>query len=323
MWETYSGIAYLMRKILVLAAAAILAVGYAENKVAGRIYPERADDVAWENELVGFRVYGPGTQKKGERSFGYDIFFKYPDKGLVLDSLYRAQISPANWVMYDSLARIDKNKARDFEKSFTYHIDHGLGMDCYAVGATLGDGVAALLENDSISFPWCYERAEVLENGPLRFSVALDFAPREVGNDTITEHRIISLDSNSYLNECTVWYDGMTSERDLVVGFPMRDESPVMTDLMRGILAYADPTQGPDNGKALLGIIADTPGILMEKEGHVLLKYKISPAEKFTYRWGFAWDRTSFPDLQTWFAHLCTLPATNVGTERFTREFSF
>lgn len=55
-----------------------------ETQVTGRLYPERADDVAWENEKVGFRIYGPATQAKGERSFGYDIFFKYPDKGLVL-----------------------------------------------------------------------------------------------------------------------------------------------------------------------------------------------------------------------------------------------
>ncbi|MGM9759799.1 MAG: DUF4861 family protein, partial [Parabacteroides sp.] len=29
------------------------------SKVGGRIYPERDDDVAWENERVGFRAYGP------------------------------------------------------------------------------------------------------------------------------------------------------------------------------------------------------------------------------------------------------------------------
>ena len=29
---------------------------------SGRLYPERADDIAWENEAVGFRIYGPATQ---------------------------------------------------------------------------------------------------------------------------------------------------------------------------------------------------------------------------------------------------------------------
>ncbi len=273
--------------------------------VAGRLYPERADDVAWENEKVGFRIYGPATQKKGERSFGYDIFFKYPDKGLVLEKLYEPETNPATWVKRDSLAAIDPTLADEFVKSFSYHLDHGLGMDCYAVGATLGDGVAAILDNDTISFPWCYSNAEVLDNGPLRFTVALDFAPRMIGNDSVTEHRKVTLDSGAHLNNCTVWFDGLTSDRELVVGFPLRDDSSVMVDKEMGILAYADPTQGPDNGKALLGIVADKPAIeSLELENHALLKFNLKPDEKFNYRWGFAWDRTDIPDLTTWADYL-------------------
>ena len=41
-------------------------------KACGRYYPERVDDVAWENDLVAFRTYGPALQKSGERAFGYD-----------------------------------------------------------------------------------------------------------------------------------------------------------------------------------------------------------------------------------------------------------
>ena len=39
-------------------------------KACGRYYPERVDDVAWENDLVAFRAYGPALQKTGERAFG-------------------------------------------------------------------------------------------------------------------------------------------------------------------------------------------------------------------------------------------------------------
>ncbi|MGN0257355.1 MAG: DUF4861 family protein, partial [Bacteroides sp.] len=40
----------------------------------GRQYPERLDDMAWENDKVGFRAYGPALQARGERGFGYDLF---------------------------------------------------------------------------------------------------------------------------------------------------------------------------------------------------------------------------------------------------------
>ena len=276
-----------------------------EPVVAGRFYPERADDVAWENDKVGFRIYGPATQAKGERSYGYDIFFKYQDKGLVLERLYEPETNPATWVKRDSLAAIDPALADEFVKSFSYHLDHGLGMDCYAVGPTLGDGVAAILDNDTISYPWCYSKGEVLDNGPLRFTVSLDFAPRMIGNDTVTEHRIVSLDTGAHLNRCMVWYDGLSSDRDLVVGFPLRDESSVMADKELGVLAYADPTQGPDNGKALLGIVAGMPAMeTMERDGHALLKFNLHPGKPFTYQWGFAWDRTDIPDLESWVDYL-------------------
>ena len=40
----------------------------------GRQYPERLDDVAWENDRAAYRAYGPALQEKGERAFGYDIW---------------------------------------------------------------------------------------------------------------------------------------------------------------------------------------------------------------------------------------------------------
>lgn len=33
-------------------------------KACGRCYPERMDDMAWENDLVAFRAYGPALQAK-------------------------------------------------------------------------------------------------------------------------------------------------------------------------------------------------------------------------------------------------------------------
>ena len=47
-----------------------LQIGDPENvsvKACGRVYPERMDDIAWENDLIGCRAYGPTLQKRGER----------------------------------------------------------------------------------------------------------------------------------------------------------------------------------------------------------------------------------------------------------------
>ena len=39
-----------------------------EPKVFGRQFPERVDDMAWENDKVAFRCYGPALQRSGERA---------------------------------------------------------------------------------------------------------------------------------------------------------------------------------------------------------------------------------------------------------------
>lgn len=277
------------------------------NKVvSGRVYPERADDIAWENELVGFRLYGPATQAKGEKAFGYDIFFKYPTSRQIIELLYKPETDPVTWQKVDSLRAISSELAAEFINSFSYHIDHGLGMDCYAVGPTLGAGTAAIELNDSICYPWCYETAQILDNGPLRFTVRLDFAPVNIRNgQTVTEHRIVTLDSESHLNKCKVWYDGLNAGTTIVTGFPRRDDSVAVKDSDRYVLAYADPTQGADNGKALLGIVLDNPAYQMtESEGHIISRTNIAPADTFTYSWGFAWDKTDIKTLNDWEEYL-------------------
>lgn len=40
----------------------------------GRQFPERKDDMAWENDRSAYRAYGPALQQSGERAFGYDIW---------------------------------------------------------------------------------------------------------------------------------------------------------------------------------------------------------------------------------------------------------
>ena len=58
----------------------------------------------------------------------------------------------------------------DLNRGISYHVDHGNGMDCYAVGPTLGGGTAALFPDSTIVYPYCYKDCEILDNGPLRFT---------------------------------------------------------------------------------------------------------------------------------------------------------
>lgn len=271
---------------------------------SGRVYSERNDDLAWENDVVAFRAYGPTTQRNGERSFGYDIFFKYPGEP-VLDVLYGAQCSQENWDKVRELKKISEAAAKEFEDSFTYHIDHGKGMDCFAVGPTLGAGVAALVDNDSIVFPWCYSEVEILENGPEAFRAKLTFNPVKIGNDIVVEEREISLVKGSHLNKCVVRYNGLTTERKIVFGFPRRDESAFYADDSNRFFIYNSPTQGEGNGIARLAIVCpDGIDDVVEMENHIVGTSTYHPGTDFTYYWGYDWDKISGMTENNWKEYL-------------------
>lgn len=44
--------------------------------VYGKQYPERVDDIAWENDRTAYRVYGPALQRSGEKAYGIDVWVK-------------------------------------------------------------------------------------------------------------------------------------------------------------------------------------------------------------------------------------------------------
>jgi hypothetical protein len=140
-----------------------------KSHVFGNIYPERADDITWENDLGIYRVYGPALQRSGERSFGTDVWVKNTPE-LVVEQRYQMHM----WgvAQRDSLKSIDRpTEANEIYVATSFHHDHGQGLDCYGVGASLGCGAPALMKDGRLLFPYCYKTYKILDNGPLRFTV--------------------------------------------------------------------------------------------------------------------------------------------------------
>ena len=76
-----------------------------EVRACGRQYPERLDDMAWENDLVGFRAYGPALQERGERGFGYDLFTKRGTAAPVLEDMYAKELDADSWKQVNELRK--------------------------------------------------------------------------------------------------------------------------------------------------------------------------------------------------------------------------
>ena len=285
-------------------------------KACGKCYPERMDDMAWENDLVAFRAYGPAMQAKGERGFGYDLFTKYNTTEPILEAMYAKELNKETRAKIAELKKTDPKAAAELSRERSYHIDHGYGMDCYAVGPTLGAGVAALMVNDSIIYPWCYKNQEILDNGPLRFTVKLEFTPLTVkGDSTVVETRLITLDAGSHLNRTAVSYSNLKETLPIVAGIVLHEpDGAVVADAANGYITYVDPTTGPDNGKIFMGaavptVVKDAKTVLFSEQekkernnadGHVLAVSDYEPGSEYVYYWGFAWDKADIKTADAW-----------------------
>ena len=276
----------------------------------GRIYPERKDDYAWENDRGAYRVYGPALQKSGEKSYGIDVWSKNTPE-LVVEQRYWIE----DVVMMPAVERLRKENRQQGDslyRQFSYHHDHGRGMDLYKVGATLGCGTPALLDGDQLVYPYCFKDYEVLDNGPLRTTVLLNYQKTAYRGDSITEHRIISLDKGSNFNRMTVWYTSLKQPSQLASGVVIHSEDKESVVLGKDYVAYADPTDNPrvNNCQLFVATLYPKGNVVTSKklfaqpssgnEGHALGILDGYKGERFTYYFGSAWSKNDVRTMKEW-----------------------
>lgn len=283
----------------------------------GKHYPERVDDVAWENDRIAFRAYGPALQATGEKAFGYDVWVKRVEEPVV-EARYAMELNPVTLAKIDSLKKVDPKAAAQLRAETSYHVDHGNGLDCYKVGPTLGGGTSALYVDGKIVYPYAYKTQEILENGPLRFTVKLTYTPLTVGdNSDITETRLISLDKGSQLNKAIITYSNTTSPLDVATGIVLHepDGGKYTVNAEKGYISYADPTDNVNNNNGTIYIGAVFPAPVKEAkaefftkeevkergaDGHILGISEYQPGSAYTYYFGAGWSKWGFENMEAW-----------------------
>jgi hypothetical protein len=267
-------------------------------QVCGRIYPERLDDLTWENDRGIYRMYGPALQRTGERSFGTDVWVKNtPDP--VVEERYR--LHSWGWHQGDSLKKVGKREeGEEVFRNASFHLDHGYGMDVYSVGASLGCGAPALMKDGKLLFPYCFTDCKILDNGPLRFTAELTYGTT---TDGTTEHRLVSLDKGSHYNKMTVWYDGIHQPVTLAAGVVLHDDE----NLIRGkdYVLYADPTDNPKvHPQIYVGVLfpegVDETTRLEGKPAHAVGLVRQYKGRPYTYYFGSAWSNYDVRTLSHW-----------------------
>lgn len=295
-----------------------------EVKAKGRLFTERQDEFGWENDCVAYRVYGHGG------AVGYDFFNKSTPE-LMLDYWYASeQNQEMRSVSQQLRERGYADLADQVYNAFCYHIDHGKGMDCYTVGPTLGGGANALLKEDgSLFMPQCYKTFEILDQGPLRFTVRFTYPEQEFNGEKMTETRTISLDAGSQFNRVTIAYQGLSKPVKMAAGTVIHQSNPSAYVLSQenGYMGYedlGDPSVynakyrdelAKQMGKIYIGLLfpeKDITTTYQQREngiatGHILGISTYQPNMIYTYYFGSGWDKnpnTGFHSLTDWEAHL-------------------
>jgi pectinesterase len=143
------------------------------------------EDLAWENDRIAFRMYGPALAKEVDN--GIDVWTKRV-RSLIVQKWYKAAQT--------ALPGHDP-----------YHEDHGEGADFFAVGRSLGAGACALISGDSLLQPGVFAGYRIIATGPLRAMFELSYNPVLLGTRKVTQKMRIAIDAGSNFNRIDVLFD--------------------------------------------------------------------------------------------------------------------
>ncbi|MEM6641437.1 MAG: DUF4861 family protein [Bacteroidota bacterium] len=241
-----------------------------------RYCPDRDFDIAWENDLVAFRVYGKQPNPDAGLS-GIDAWHKrvsYP----IVDKWYRGNL-----------------------EGISYHEDHGEGCDQYHVGKSRGVGGIGIWKDEKILRSGLYESWEVISQTQTTISFKLTYS-WEIDGERIVETRVISLENGSQLFSAKSHFtkNGIpVKDLEIAVGLSTQNGiAEVSLNKAQGWLS-AWHKLGQNQGMIGTGAIVDTKYLVKmleqksekKDESHALAIIKTDTNGSIEWKAGFAWEK--------------------------------
>lgn len=278
------------------------------SKVWAGYVPERWDDVAWENDLVAHRAYGPALAqpvagKDQMTSSGIDLWTKKVPY-LVADRWYRKG--------HDGL-----------------HTDTGEGLDFYEVSRARGVGGTGIWDGQQLAVSANWQSYHIYANGPVRAIFELRYEPWDAGNGVkVSERKRFIVDAGQQLDEIQSTFDFTSapgSDGTLTVAIGLT-EHPAAADVQvkpdeRGKLIaiwekYKDHPSHDELGTGIVlapdakfaGFARTTPPPKGRPDS--LLLVKVKPGETIRYFAGGAWKPAGkITSAEAWNAYLTSKAA--------------
>jgi pectinesterase len=263
------------------------------RKYAARVdarYDPPRDDMAWESDRVGFRIYGQGLWKNPQydplHSSGIDVWVKRT-RALIVEKWY--------------------TKGHD-----EYHLDKGEGADFYDVGPTLGTGGTAIWKNDTLYRAENFTTYRIIADGPIRAIFELKYEPWNAGGTQVSETKRIAIDAGQNLYKQEVIY-AAPSEVTFVTGVVKRPGLVGITSKAQpwAWLTGWGPVVPKNGGHGEMGnaVMLPRDRVLDWKEAHnhFLAVSRATPGRPAVIWVGAGWTASGdFPTPQSWWTYLDT-----------------
>ena len=253
-----------------------------EPATFARFVPERADDFAWENDLVAFRVYGPAL-RNGKEDSGVDCWLKrvhYP----IINKWYEGNA-----------------------KGISYHRDNGEGNDPYHVGSSRGCGGTALWVDGQMVTSKNYIAWKILQQEREKTVFELTYKyPAAKGEEPIQEIKKISilLGNRFFRSESTFTRAGKPlADLPVAVGITTHDgKAAALMAPEKGWIACWEKIEGSGLGTGVLlapGSAVETRELKspVPDHSHVLILTKTDAAGRVICHAGYGWERAG--DIRT------------------------
>lgn len=177
-----------------------------------RYVPQRKEDIAWENDRIAFRVFGPPV--KNQIGSGIDVWAKsvrYP----IIDKWYHLN-----------------SEGKD------YHTDRGEGCDFYDMGYYRGCGGTAVWHNNEPYTSQTYFNHRILKNDKKEIIFELTYSPIDVNGVKIYERKTISMKKGTNLFRVVSIFE-TENNTDLTVGIGLTTfgKQKMHIDKEKGILS--------------------------------------------------------------------------------------
>lgn len=246
-----------------------------------RYVPQRKEDIAWENDRIAFRVFGPPV--KNQVGSGIDVWTKsvrYP----IIDKWYYLN-----------------------RKGEDYHTDKGEGCDFYDMGYFRGCGGTAVWKDGRPHTSQTYFNHSILKNDEKEIVFELTYSPFDVGDIKVSERKTISMKKGTNLFRVVSVFETESND-DLIIGIGLTTfGNPKMhIDKENGLLScweQIDPQQGHLGTAVLVNPDDIFDFTEYQKDQFVLVRTK--PDIPVVYYSGAGWSKSpDFDNEEDWLKYL-------------------